>query len=271
MALMVWGTSSNSGKTVLCSIICRYLRRRGTDVVPFKGSNLSLNSYVTESGAEIGMGQALQAWACGLEPIPEMNPILLKPKGDGRIQYIVDGVVSDGKHARSELLAHACHAFDTLVSGHEAVICEGSGSPSEVNLFDTDIANIGLVRQRGMDVILVGDIERGGMFAAIYGTWLLVPDDIRPRLKGFIINRFRGDMSILGPGIRRLEDLTGMRCLGIMPFVKDIVLPEEDSVSLSGCSDGCLDDISARYQESLDMLTDVATEHLDFETIRSLI
>lgn len=271
MALMVWGTSSNSGKTVLCSIICRHLHRKGTRVVPFKGSNLSLNSYVTDSGAEIGMGQALQSWACGMEPMARMNPILLKPEGDGRMQYIIDGSPYPGRPDRQEMLVRACSAFDGLTEEFDAVVCEGSGAPSEINLMEGDIANIGIARHGGMDIVLVGDIERGGMFAAIYGTWLLTPADIRPRLKGFIINRFRGDDSILASGIRRLEGLTGMRCLGIMPYVKGIVLPEEDSISIHKKVDQRFDDIRARYDESLDILTDVAESALDFDLLDSII
>ena len=271
MALIIWGTSSNAGKTIVCSILCRHLHRIGIDVVPFKGSNLSLNSYVTDSGAEIGMGQALQSWACGKEPVAEMNPILIKPEGNGKMQYVIDGRVHTPKPERSDMLVHACDAFDSLSAGHEVVICEGSGSPSEINLMEGDIANIGMVRERPMDVILVGDIERGGMFAAIYGTWLLTPADIRSRLKGFIINRFRGDVSILDPGIRELENRTGMKCLGVMPYVRDIILPEEDSVSIRKRYDGTFDDIRARYNESLDRLTDVAEANLDFAYLESLI
>lgn len=271
MALMIWGTSSNAGKTLICSIICRHLHRSGVDVVPFKGSNLSSTSYIIDSDVEIGMGQALQAWACGMEPVAEMNPVLLKINADGDIQYIVNGSVCAERPNKVELLAHACSAFDVLNGNHHTVICEGSGSPSEINLMDGDIANIGMVRQRDMDIVLVGDIERGGMFAAIYGTWLLVPDDIRPRLKGFIINRFRGDDSILESGIRRLEELTGMRCLGIMPYLSDIVLPEEDSMSCCKHRNDGADDPRAVYDASLDALTDVAERCIDFDALDELI
>ena len=274
MSLMVWGTSSNAGKTVMCSILCRHLHRKGVDVVPFKGSNLSLNSYVTDSGAEIGMGQALQAWACGMEPTAEMNPILLKPEGNGKIQYVVNGSVYDtslGRPDRKVLLAHASDAYDVLSDEHDVVICEGSGAPSEINLMNGDIANIGVVRQRAMNIILVGDIERGGMFAAIYGTWLLIPEDIRPSIKGFIINRFRGDVSILDTGIRRIEELTGMRCIGVMPYVRDIVLPEEDSVSRCRPHKEKFTDIRKRYDESLDLLTDLAESNLDMGLLESFI
>lgn len=274
MALMVWGTSSNAGKTVMCSIICRHLKRKGVDVVPFKGSNLSLNSYVTDSGAEIGMGQALQAWACGMEPEADMNPVLLKPEGKGSIQYVVHGsIYGDGrsKPDRSMLLKEACVSFDRLSDVHDAVICEGSGSPSEINLMKGDIANIGMVRERDMNVILVGDIERGGMFAAVYGTWLLTPKDIRDRLKGFIINRFRGDPSVLRSGIEQIESLTGMRCIGIMQYAPDIMLPEEDTVSGHVAGSGRFDDIRKVYDDSLDCLTDMAEDSLDMDLLDSLI
>ena len=274
MALMVWGTSSNAGKTVMCSIICRHLNRKGVDVVPFKGSNLSLNSYVTDSGAEIGMGQALQAWACRMEPEADMNPVLLKPEGKGSIQYVVHGsIYGDGrsKPDRSLLLKEACVSFDRLSDVHDAVICEGSGSPSEINLMKGDIANIGMVRERDMNVILVGDMERGGMFAAVYGTWLLTPKDIRDRLKGFIINRFRGDPSVLRSGIEQIESLTGMRCIGIMQYAPDIMLPEEDTVSSHVAGSGRFDDIRKVYDDSLDRLTDMAEDSLDMDLLDSLI
>ena len=272
MALMVWGTSSNSGKTIMCSILCRHLHRKGIDVVPFKGSNLSLNSYVTDAGDEIGMGQALQAWASGIEPTADMNPILLKPEGPGKMQYVLNGSVHKGdRPSRKELLALSCAAYDRLYDGHDVVICEGSGAPSEINLMEGDIANIGIVRERRMNVIIVGDIERGGMFAAIYGTWLLIPEDIRPLVKGFIVNRFRGDETILDSGIRRIEDLTGMRCIGIMLYATDIILPEEDSVSLHRTRTGKFEDIRGMYDSSLDRLTDLAEEHLDFDILESFI
>ena len=270
MALMLWGTSSNAGKTTLSAGICRYLARKGRSVAPYKASNLSLNSWVTESGAEIGIGQAIQAWACRIEPEAEMNPILLKPAGKGVIQYVVDGsIYPDGIPDYGKKLEIACRAYDRISSRYDDIICEGSGSPAEVNMTGRDVANIGIVRERPMSVVLVSDIERGGVFAAIYGTWLLIPEDIRPLMKGYIINRFRGEASILKSAIDRIDELTGMRCLGILPY-RNIILPEEDSIS-SKSSSGGYDDIRKAYEDSLEALADLVEENLDTELLESLI
>ena len=269
-AVMLWGTSSNAGKTTVSAGICRYLAREGRKVAPYKASNLSLNSWVTSSGEEIGIGQAIQAWACRLEPEGDMNPILLKPAGKGVIQNIINGHVHTGDRMTfEEKLDVACKAFDRMSAKYDDIICEGSGSPAEVNMTDRDVANIGIVRARPMSVVLVSDIERGGVFAAIYGTWLLIPEDIRPMLKGFIINRFRGEPSILKSAIDRIEELTGMRCLGILPF-KRIMLPEEDTMSDKESSGG-YDDIRKAYEDSLDTMADLIQENLDTDLLKKLI
>lgn len=270
MRLMILGTSSNAGKTTVSAVICRYLHRKGVDAVPFKASNLSLNSYVTGSGEEIGMGQALQSWACGLEPTADMNPILLKPLGRGRIRYVIKGEMSsEGRRPETQFLVdRACESFDRLQSEHDTVVSEGSGSPVELNLMERDVANLRMARERDMDIILVGDIERGGVYAALYGTWLLIPEEQRPKVRGFIINRFRGDDSILEPANSKLEQLTGMKCLGIMPYMK-VTLPEEDTFSDRN-PDMPPDEARRMYLESLDRLTDVAESELDLDYLMSL-
>jgi len=257
MTLIFLGTSSGAGKTTLTAMYCRHLSSKGRKAVPFKASNLSLNSFVTKEGKEIGMGQAFQAWASGIEPTGNMNPILLKPSGDGNIQLILNGELHsdiskghpmDVKHATAE----ACKAFDELREEYDMVICEGSGSPAELNLRDRDIANIGMVRERKIPAVLVGDIERGGVFAALYGTWLLFPDDLKPYLKGFVINLFRGDAEILKKGTDRIEELTGMRFLGVVPRL-ELKFPEEDSLSRT---DGKLvgSDVKKAFIDNLDTL-----------------
>ena len=274
-SLLFLGTSSGAGKTTLDAAFCRYLARKGKRVAPFKASNLSLNSYVTLGGEEIGMGQAFQAWACGLEPTGDMNPVLLKPAGSGRLQVILRGkpymdVTRDSPMDRDAVMEKACESYDRLCSEYDAVVCEGSGSPAELNLMSTDMANVGLMKARRVPSILVADIERGGVFAAIYGTWLLIPEDIRPLMKGFIINRFRGDASILGPGIERIEKLTGMRCYGVVPY-ESLKFPEEDSMSQTGgkLGDG---DIHEEFVRNLDLLIDTAEKAgVDFEGIASLM
>lgn len=271
MRALVLGTSSDVGKTVTCAMICRYLARKGLDPVPFKASNLSLNSYATRDGGEIGMGQTFQAWCCGLEPETDMNPVLLKPSGDGRIQLIVGGrplvdLSGDSEEGRDAARKEIKEAFHRLSSEHGFVVCEGSGSPAELNLMDRDMANVGLMRSVGVPTILVGDIERGGVFAAIYGTWRLIPDDVRPLMKGFIINRFRGEPSILKEGIERIKELTGMKCLGVLPYLH-LRFPEEDSLSRSeGRLEG--DDPQKAFLDNIDIMLDAAIEAgFDFDAL----
>lgn len=261
--VLLLGTSSDAGKTVVGAMICRYLAREGLDPVPFKAFNLSLNSYATKDGGEIGMGQTFQAWACGLEPETDMNPVLYKPSGGGVTQMIVGGRplmdIRPGVPAdRDAALAGISESLARLSASHGIVVCEGSGSPAELNLMDTDLANTGLMRLAKVPAVLVGDIERGGVFAALYGTWRLIPDDVRPLLKGFVINRFRGEPSILGDGIRRVEELTGMRCLGVLPYLP-LRFPEEDSLSRSeGRLEG--EDARSAFLANLDVLLGAAEE-----------
>lgn len=269
------GTGSGAGKTTVAAMYCRYLSLNGKDVVPFKASNLSLNSYVTDDGKEIGMGQAFQALACGREAEGDMNPILLKPSGNGTIQLVLEGLPYADMDGVAEvdgrmLLEKACAAYDRLKNAHETVVCEGSGSPAEINLRDRDVANIGMMRERNIPAVLVGDIERGGVFAAIYGTWLLVPDDVRHLMKGFIINRFRGDPSILADGVKRIADLTGMRFLGTIGYA-ELRFPEEDSLSDSrGTLEG--DDANTAFLKNLDILLEKAKgSGLDLEALDGLV
>ena len=273
MRVLVLGTSSGAGKTTVCAMICRHLMREGLNPVPFKALNLSLNSYATRDGGEIGIGQAFQAWSCGLEPETDMNPILLKPSGGGVIQMVLRGkphqdVTKDCPMDRAAAMDAAAEAYARLSSEHGFVVCEGSGSPAELNLMERDIANVGLMRRLGIPAILVGDIERGGVFAAIYGTWLLIPEDVRPLVKGFVINRFRGEPSILRSGIEEVERLTGMRCLGVLPYMH-LRFPDEDSLS---SSEGKLEGSDARsaFMDNMDELTDACERELDFEALEEI-
>ena len=267
MKLMFLGTSSNAGKTLLSAIFCRYLTDKGVDTIPFKGSNLSLNSVATRDGKEIGIGQAFQAMACLKEPTGDMNPVLLKPSGKGVVQVITNGRpyanISPGcAPDTEELVKIACESFDRLSDAHDAVICEGSGSPVELNLKSRDVANLRMVRERKIPAVLVGDIERGGVFAAIYGTWLLMTPEEKKFMKGFIINRFRGEPSILKSGIDRIESLTGMKCLGIVPYI-DLRFPEEDSMS---SKHGKLvgDDVRQAFNRNLDEMISSIKDDLNF-------
>ena len=269
--VLLIGTSSGAGKTTVSAMICRYLSRNGYRPAPFKGSNLSLNSYATKDGGEIGMGQAFQAWACGIEPETDMNPVLMKPSGNGVIQLIVNGqpfmdVSKDRPMDREKVMGQVHAAFDRLSEDHDFIVCEGSGSPVELNLMDRDLANTGLMRELKVPTVLVGDIERGGVFAAVYGTWRLIPDDLKPLMKGFVINRFRGDGSILKSGIERIEELTGMKCLGVLPY-ENLRFPEEDSLSSSeGKLEGA--DTHAAFLSNLDEMTEHAIQAgFDFDAL----
>jgi adenosylcobyric acid synthase len=249
-------------------MMCRYLNRKGIDVAPFKGSNLSLNSIATKDGGEIGMGQAFQAWAAGLDPETDMNPVLLKPSGKGVMQLVLNGkpykdITKDSPMDREMALKEVKKAYDRMNSRHQLVLCEGSGSPVELNLMKTDLANVGLMKETGVPAVIIGDIERGGVFAAIYGTWKLIPDDLKPQLKGFIINRFRGDGSILESAIRQIETMTGMKCLGVLRY-EYLRFPEEDSLS---SSEGKLEgnDVHSAFIANLDeMITHAEEDGFDF-------
>jgi adenosylcobyric acid synthase len=236
--LVVLGTTSHSGKSTLVAALCRILRDKGKNVAPFKSQNMSLNSWVTSKGAEIGIAQAVQAWAAGVEPTEFMNPILLKPKGDRTSQVIVFGRPVADKSAEQYykeiegLKSVVDQAVQELQRHHDYIIVEGAGGAAEINLFERDIANIYVAESLQSPIILVGDIERGGVFASLYGTVQLLPPGIRQLVKGLVINKFRGDPAILEPGLKMLERLTGVPVLGVLPYL-DLEIPSEDSVSLS--------------------------------------
>ena len=267
MKVIFLGTASGAGKTTFSAMYCRYLAKNGVSVAPFKASNLSLN-FREIAGGRIGIGQALQAEASGIEPTTDMNPVLLEPLGKGQIRMYLNGIphseISDENVMNiDEVTSDVCKAFDRLKDDFDAVICEGSGSPAEINMTDRDIANIGMMRERNIPAVLIGDIERGGVFAALYGTWKLMPDDLKGRVGGFAINRFRGDPSILDSGIRRIEELTGMKFLGLLPYMK-LKLPEEDSLSENN---GIVSDTI----ESLDaMIAKVEESGFDFNELKKI-
>jgi len=235
--LVVLGTTSHSGKSTLVAAFCRLLSDRGYSVAPFKSQNMSLNSWVTRSGGEIGIAQAAQAWAARTEPTEFMNPVLLKPKGDRTSQVIVLGKPVADKSAEEYyreiegLKDVVDRSIRELEKEFDYIVVEGAGGAAEINLFDRDLANIYVARYLQAPIILVGDIERGGVFASLFGTVQLLPEDIRPLVKGLVINKFRGDPAILGSGLKTLEDLTGVPVLGVMPYL-DLDIPSEDSVSL---------------------------------------
>lgn len=235
--IVVLGTTSHSGKSTLVAALCRILSNRGLRVAPFKSQNMSLNSWVTANGSEIGIAQAFQAWAARIEPTEFMNPILLKPKGDRTSQVVVLGKSVADKSAEDYykgidgLKKVVDSALDELDKEYDYIVVEGAGGAAEINLYDRDIANIYIAERLQAPIILVGDIERGGVFASLFGTVQLLPPQIRSLVKGLVINKFRGDPSILEPGLESLEQLTGIPVLGVMPYL-NLPMPSEDSVSL---------------------------------------
>ncbi|MEU7767642.1 cobyric acid synthase [Nocardia sp. NPDC049190] len=235
-ALLVAGTTSDAGKSVVVAGICRMLARRGVRVAPFKAQNMSNNSVVTLDGGEIGRAQALQARACGLAPSVRFNPVLLKPGSDRRAQLVVRGAAvgtvgaEDYFLRRRELRAVVAAELATLRAEFDVVICEGAGSPAEINLRATDLANMGLARAARLPVLLVGDIDRGGLLAHLFGTVAILEPEDQRLISGFIVNKFRGDVELLRPGLDRLVELTGRPTLGVLPHTDDLWIDAEDSL-----------------------------------------
>lgn len=237
-ALLVAGTSSDAGKSVVVAGLCRLLARRGVRVAPFKAQNMSNNSVVTVEGGEIGRAQAIQARAAGLEPSVRFNPILLKPGSDRTSQLVIKGRVADSVSAKTYVQHRdrlASIVFDELTclrAEFDAVICEGAGSPAEINLRATDLANMGLARAANLPVVLVGDIDRGGLLAHLFGTVAVLEPDDQALIAGFIVNKFRGDPALLEPGLRQLHDMTGRPNYGVLPYADELWLDAEDSLSV---------------------------------------
>jgi adenosylcobyric acid synthase len=233
MKIMIQGTGSSVGKSIIVAALCRIFKQDGFNVCPYKSQNMSLNSYITLDDKEMGRAQVFQAYAAGLEPEVYMNPILLKPTSDKNCQVIVNGEIYCNSTAKEytesklEFLSMLKTQFDDLERKFDIIVMEGAGSPAEINLRDTDIVNMGIAEVVDAPVLLVGDIDKGGVFASLYGTLMLISDDERKRVKGTIINKFRGDLDILKPGIVMLEDITSKKCLGVIPCF-NLVLEEED-------------------------------------------
>jgi adenosylcobyric acid synthase len=238
-ALLVAGTTSDAGKSVLTAGLCRWLSRQGVKVAPFKAQNMSLNSAVTADGAEIGRAQAMQAAAAGIEPEAAMNPVLLKPGSDRTSQVVVLGrpyaevsALSYREH-KAALLDVALASLADLRSRFDVVVCEGAGSPAEINLRATDIANMGLARAADLPVLVVGDINPGGVFAGLFGTLALLSAEDQALVAGFVVNKFRGDPALLEPGLQMLTRLTGRPTYGVLPWAEGLALDVEDSLGLS--------------------------------------
>ncbi|MGM0783505.1 MAG: cobyric acid synthase [Pseudomonadota bacterium] len=242
--LMIQGTTSDAGKSTVVAALCRALTRRGVSVAPFKPQNMALNSAVTVDGGEIGRSTALQALAAGVEPHSDMNPVLLKPESDRGAQVILRGRVHGHmdaldyhaykRQARDSVLA----AWEALSTRFDVIIAEGAGSPAEINLRENDIANMGFAEMVDCPVLLVGDIDRGGVFAQLVGTLALLSESERARTRGFVINRFRGDLALLEPGLVWLAERTGKPVLGTLPYLHGLLLDAEDSIGRTGREEG---------------------------------
>ena len=239
--LMFVGTGSDVGKSILAAAFCRIFRQDGYAPAPFKAQNMALNSYATPDGLEIGRAQAIQAEAAGIPCETDMNPLLLKPSSDHTSQVVLHGKPLGNQHAYDywrrgtsdiDYRKEVCQAFDRLASRFNPIVMEGAGSISELNLRDTDLVNLPMARHAHADVLLVGDIDRGGVFASVYGSIALQKPEDRKLIKGIIINKFRGDMRLFDEGRQMLEDLCGVPVLGVVPYYKDIYIDEEDSVAL---------------------------------------
>ena len=234
--IMVQGTMSGAGKSLLCTALCRIFAQDGYRAAPFKSQNMALNSFVTREGLEMGRAQVVQAQAAGLEPDVRMNPILLKPTSDVGSQVIVNGHVRGQMRAvdyfrqKRQLIPDILAAYDSLAEESDIIVIEGAGSPAEINLKSEDIVNMGLAELVDAPVLLVGDIDRGGVFAQLYGTVALLEANERARIRGLIINQFRGDVDILRPGLTMLEEKTGLPVLGVVPYMK-VDIEDEDSLS----------------------------------------
>lgn len=234
--IMIQGTMSNAGKSLLCAGLCRIFKQDGYRVAPFKSQNMALNSFITKAGGEMGRAQVVQAEAAGIAPDTRMNPILLKPTTDVGSQVIVNGKVQGNMKAmeyyrrKREFIPDVLEAYNSLASEYDIIVIEGAGSPAEINLKQEDIVNMGLAKLVDAPVLLVGDIDRGGVFAQLYGTVALLEEDERDRIKGTIVNKFRGDRAILEPGLKTLEDLCGVPVAGVIPYTH-VDIDDEDSLT----------------------------------------
>lgn len=272
--LMVMGTSSSAGKSLLVTALCRCFARRGVRVAPFKSQNMSNNAAVCSDGAEIGRSQALQAFAAHVLPHSDMNPILLKPEGATHSQVIVNGrplpehqgrslEASDYFQRRNELWGFVTSALDRMRDQYDLIIIEGAGSPAELNLSDVEMVNMSVARYCNAAVILVGDIERGGVFAQLLGTLWLLPENDRKLIRGLIVNKFRGDLRLFDRGVEILEERGQVPVLGVLPWIDTLKLPEEDAVALF---DGNGNEKSASHS-SADTATETSSRHLDIAVI----
>ena len=272
--IMIQGTTSSAGKSMMVAALCRIFSNDGFRVVPFKSQNMSSKYYLLDGGKKISTAQALQAMAARMKPDVRMNPVLLIPSSDMGSEVIVNGESRGHMEARryfeykSSLRSEIQQVFCELEKLYDIVVIEGAGSPAEINLKENDIVNMGMAKMADSNVFLVADIDRGGVFASLYGTYMLFEPEERRRIKGFIINKFRGDKSLLTSGIEMIEDLTGIPVVGVIPYMH-IELADEDS--LVDYVKKCNTEVqtSEEMESELDRLAKVVSEHLDMKSVYS--
>lgn len=278
--IMVQGTTSNAGKTLTVAALCRIFKQDGYKVVPFKSQNMSSNSFITKDGLEISIAQAIQAEAASIEPEARMNPILLKPTGDKGAQIVLNGKVFKDMSAsqyynyKKEMIPHIEKAYNSLAEEYDIIVIEGAGSPAEINLRENDIVNMGMAKLVDAPVIIVGDIDRGGVFASLAGTMLLLEEEEKARVKGFIINKFRGDVNLLLPGLKMLEEIAKVEVLGVVPYI-NVDIDNEDSLSESG-KKSYLHELEGlnlkKYKErQYDILADCVRKSLNMDKIYEIV
>lgn len=274
--IMIQGTMSNAGKSLICAGLCRIFRQDGYKVAPFKSQNMALNSFITENGLEMGRAQVVQAEAAGIVPQVEMNPILLKPTNDTGSQVIVNGEVLQNMSAREyfaykkQLVPEIMRAFHKLEETYDIIVIEGAGSPAEINLKQDDIVNMGMAKMAKSPVLLVGDIDRGGVFAQLLGTLMLLEEEEKNMVKGLIINKFRGDKTILDPGIQMLEERGGIPVVGVTPYLS-VEIEDEDSLTerFHGRKEAGLIDIAVIRTPRISNFTDfIALENIKGVSLR---
>ncbi|MGN0421455.1 MAG: cobyric acid synthase [Lachnospiraceae bacterium] len=274
--IMIQGTMSNAGKSLICAGLCRIFRQDGYKVAPFKSQNMALNSFITENGLEMGRAQVVQAEAAGIAPQVEMNPILLKPTNDTGSQVIVNGEVLQNMSAREyfaykkKLVPEIMRAFHKLEEPYDIIVIEGAGSPAEINLKQDDIVNMGMAKMAKSPVLLVGDIDRGGVFAQLLGTLMLLEEEEKNMVKGLIINKFRGDKTILDPGIQMLEERGGIPVVGVTPYLS-VEIEDEDSLTerFHGRKEAGLIDIAVIRTPRISNFTDfIALENIKGVSLR---
>lgn len=278
--IMIQGTMSSAGKSLLCAGLCRVFHQEGYRVAPFKSQNMSSFCYTTPEGLRMSQAQAVQAEAAGVKPDVRMNPILLKPQSDMGSEVIVNGVsrghmkAADYFQYKTGLVPDVLQAFHTLSAENDIIVIEGAGSPAEINLKENDIVNMGLAKLCKAPVLLVGDIDRGGVFAQLYGTIALLEKDEQAMMKGMVINKFRGDVDLLKPGLSMIEDITHKPVLGVLPML-DIDLPEEDSQSSglrrSTQSAKEVADVLAYREKQYNTLAQAIRENMNMQAIYAIL